>query len=68
MTQIIYNFPVELATNGDCSEIKIKFPEGNKDLIEELKINLIKQGFPVWFGPKNDENSITFSTLAMKND
>lgn len=67
MTRIIYNFPVELETNGDCSRIQINFPDGNQELVRELKDKLIKWGFPVFEPVVKEDDSIIFNTIAMKD-
>lgn len=65
MTTIVYESPVELATNGDCSAVYIRFPKNPEllGMVTELRQNLANVGFSVrkpWL--KDDEYMIYLVT------
>jgi len=68
MTRLIYPFPIELETNGDCSEIRLNYEPEYKEVMETIKGKLKFMGFPVYEGQFTNPVSITFSVLVMKKD
>lgn len=46
MTTIVYETPVELVTNGDCSSIQIRFPVDPEllEMVTELRQSIVDTG------------------------